>query len=33
MEMKLKWTPAEKIVPTEKMDIDLPGYAWDFTSI
>ena len=21
--------PPEKIVPTEKMDIDLPGYAWD----
>lgn len=22
-------TPAEKIVPQERMDIDLPGYAWD----
>lgn len=22
-------TPAEKVVPQEKMDIDLPGYAWD----
>ena len=21
--------PPEKVVPTEKMDIDLPGYAWD----
>ena len=26
---KIKMTPTEKIVPTEKMDIDLPGYAWD----
>ena len=26
---EIKMTPAEKIVPTEKMDIDLPGYAWD----
>lgn len=22
-------TPAEKIVPQERMDLDLPGYAWD----
>ena len=22
-------TPPEKVVPNEKMDIDLPGYAWD----
>ena len=22
-------TPAEKVVPQERMDIDLPGYAWD----
>jgi anaerobic magnesium-protoporphyrin IX monomethyl ester cyclase len=22
-------TPPERVVPTEKMDIDLPGYAWD----
>jgi len=21
--------PAEKVVPTERMDVDLPGYAWD----
>lgn len=21
--------PAEKVVPTERMDLDLPGYAWD----
>ena len=26
---EIKMTTAEKIVPTEKMDIDLPGYAWD----
>ena len=24
-----KLTPPEKIVPQERMDIDLPGYAWD----
>ena len=28
-EGEIKMTPSEKIVPTEKMDIDLPGYAWD----
>ena len=21
--------PAEKVVPQDRMDIDLPGYAWD----
>ena len=26
---KVKLTPSEKIVPQEKMDVDLPGYAWD----
>jgi anaerobic magnesium-protoporphyrin IX monomethyl ester cyclase len=26
---KVKITPPEKTVPTERMDIDLPGYAWD----
>ena len=26
---EIKMTPAEKVVPTEKMDTDLPGYAWD----
>ena len=25
----IKITSAEKVVPQEKMDIDLPGYAWD----
>ncbi len=25
----VKITPAERVVPTEMMDIDLPGYAWD----
>jgi len=25
----LKMNPHEKVVPNEKMDIDLPGYAWD----
>jgi len=25
----IKINPSEKVVPTEKMDIDLPGYAWD----
>ena len=25
----VKMTPPEKVVPTEKMDEDLPGYAWD----
>ncbi len=25
----IKMTPPEKVVPTEKMDEDLPGYAWD----
>jgi len=25
----VKMTSAERVVPTEKMDIDLPGYAWD----
>jgi len=24
-----KLTPPERVVPQEKMDIDLPGYAWD----
>ena len=24
-----KMNPAEKVVPNERMDIDLPGYAWD----
>ena len=24
-----EFTPAEKVVPQERMDIDLPGYAWD----
>lgn len=26
---KVCLTPAEKVVPQERMDIDLPGYAWD----
>ena len=26
---EIKMNPPEKVVPTEKMDIDLPGYAWD----
>ena len=26
---KIKINLPEKVVPTEKMDIDLPGYAWD----
>jgi len=26
---EIKMTPAEKVVPTENMDTDLPGYAWD----
>jgi radical SAM superfamily enzyme YgiQ (UPF0313 family) len=26
---KVILTPAEKIVPQERLDIDLPGYAWD----
>jgi anaerobic magnesium-protoporphyrin IX monomethyl ester cyclase len=26
---KIIFNPAEKIVPTERMDLDLPGYAWD----
>ena len=26
---EIKMTMPEKVVPTEKMDIDLPGYAWD----
>ena len=26
---KPEFTPAEKTVPQERMDIDLPGYAWD----
>ncbi len=25
----IKMTTPEKVVPTEKMDVDLPGYAWD----
>ena len=25
----IKMTPPEKVVPTNKMDKDLPGYAWD----
>ena len=29
MEIKLIMSPPEKVVPTEKMDKDLPGYAWD----
>ncbi len=28
-ENKIKINPPEKVVPTERMDIDLPGYAWD----
>ena len=26
---KVNFTPPEKVVPQEKMDHDLPGYAWD----
>tara|TARA_B100001123_G_scaffold351315_1_gene402215 strand:+ start:510 stop:2066 length:1557 start_codon:yes stop_codon:yes gene_type:complete len=26
---KVVITPSESVVPTDKMDIDLPGYAWD----
>ena len=26
---KIKINPPEKVVPQDKMDIDLPGYAWD----
>jgi anaerobic magnesium-protoporphyrin IX monomethyl ester cyclase len=26
---KVKINPSEKIVPKDRMDIDLPGYAWD----
>jgi len=26
---KVMLTPAEKVVPQERLDIDLPGYAWD----
>ena len=26
---KVLLTPAEKVVPQERLDIDLPGYAWD----
>ena len=26
---EIKITDPEKIVPNDKMDIDLPGYAWD----
>jgi radical SAM superfamily enzyme YgiQ (UPF0313 family) len=26
---KIKINPAEQVVPTERMDIDLPEYAWD----
>ncbi len=26
---KIFFTPPEKIVPQDRMDIDLPGYAWD----
>ena len=26
---KVILTPAEKVVPQERLDIDLPGYAWD----
>lgn len=29
MEGKPFLTPAERVVPQEKMDTDLPGYAWD----
>lgn len=29
LQNKIKINPAEKVVPSEKMDIDLPGYAWD----
>lgn len=28
-ENKVIITPSESVVPTERMDIDLPGYAWD----
>ena len=26
---KIIFTKPEKVVPTERMDLDLPGYAWD----
>ena len=26
---QIQINPAEQVVPTERMDIDLPGYAWD----
>ena len=26
---KVKINPPEKVVPNERMDTDLPGYAWD----
>ena len=26
---KVILTPAEKVVPQERLDVDLPGYAWD----
>ncbi len=29
LEGKPFFTPPEKVVPNERMDIDLPGYAWD----
>ena len=29
LDKKVIFTPPEKIVPQEKMDDDLPGYAWD----
>ena len=28
-EYKIKINPPEKLVPQERMDLDLPGYAWD----
>ena len=29
VENEIKLNLPEKVVPTERMDIDLPGYAWD----
>jgi len=29
LENDVKINPPEKVVPTERMDFDLPGYAWD----
>ena len=28
-EQKIIFNETEKLVPQERMDIDLPGYAWD----